>query len=216
MLRQFDAQNGWNTGFLSCAHWLSWRTGIDMGAAREKVRVAKALTALPRLSGALQRGEISYAKVRALTRVATPEQRRAAARSRLHGHGRPGGTRRAGVAPMRSVGRSARGPAALSGALGHDLRGRGRHGRSARSAHAGARRGGAASARRGRRAAVPGEQGRGGPRLDRRRGLVDTAPRRRAWAPGRMRASGRSRSRSRGDRYQVVLHVDAGAPTHDT
>ena len=73
LLRQFDAQNGWNTGFLSCAHWLSWRTGIDMGAAREKIRVAKALTALPRLSGALQRGEVSYAKVRALTRVATPD-----------------------------------------------------------------------------------------------------------------------------------------------
>jgi hypothetical protein len=62
MLRQFDEQNGWNTGFLSCAHWLSWRTGIDMGAAREKVRVARALPALPRLGGALQRGEISYAK----------------------------------------------------------------------------------------------------------------------------------------------------------
>jgi hypothetical protein len=73
MLRQFDEQKGWNTGFMSCAHWLSWRTGIDMGAAREKVRVAKALPALPRLSGALQRGEISYAKVRALTRVATPD-----------------------------------------------------------------------------------------------------------------------------------------------
>jgi hypothetical protein len=73
MLRQFDEQGGWGNGFLSCAHWLSWRTGIDMGAAREKVRVAKALPALPRLGGALQRGEISYAKVRALTRVATPE-----------------------------------------------------------------------------------------------------------------------------------------------
>jgi len=73
MLREFDAQGGWNTGFMSCAHWLSWRTGIDMGAAREKVRVAKALHALPRLSGALQHGEISYAKVRALTRVATPD-----------------------------------------------------------------------------------------------------------------------------------------------
>jgi hypothetical protein len=73
MLREFDERNGWNNGFLSCAHWLHWRTGIDLGAAREKVRVAKALTGLPLLSGALQRGEISYAKVRALTRVATPE-----------------------------------------------------------------------------------------------------------------------------------------------
>lgn len=73
MLRQFDEQSGWNTGFMTCAHWLSWRTGIDMGAAREKVRVARALPGLPRLGGALQRGEISYAKVRALSRVATPD-----------------------------------------------------------------------------------------------------------------------------------------------
>jgi len=73
MLREFDERNGWTNGFMSCAHWLHWRTGIDLGAAREKVRVAKALPSLPLLSGALQRGEISYAKVRALTRVATPE-----------------------------------------------------------------------------------------------------------------------------------------------
>ncbi len=73
MLRSFDAYAGWNNGFLSCAHWLHWRTGIDLGAAREKVRVAKALATLPRLSGAMQRGEISYAKVRAVTRIATPE-----------------------------------------------------------------------------------------------------------------------------------------------
>ncbi|HEV8394303.1 MAG TPA: DUF222 domain-containing protein [Vicinamibacterales bacterium] len=72
LLHDFDERKGWNNGFLSCAHWLSWRTSIDMGAAREKVRVARALPALPLLSGALQRGEISYAKVRALTRIATP------------------------------------------------------------------------------------------------------------------------------------------------
>src|SRR5678816_1265688 len=62
-LRAFDAGEGWKAqGSLSCAHWLTWRTGIDLGAAREKVRVARALPALPRLGGALQRGEISYAK----------------------------------------------------------------------------------------------------------------------------------------------------------
>ena len=71
LLREFDARSGWNNGFLSCAHWLSWRTSIDIGAAREKVRVARALPGLPLLSGALRRGEISYAKVRALTRIAT-------------------------------------------------------------------------------------------------------------------------------------------------
>ena len=73
MLQEFDACAGWNNGFLSCAHWLHWRTGIDLGAAREKIRVARALAALPRIGAAMQRGELSYAKVRALTRVATPE-----------------------------------------------------------------------------------------------------------------------------------------------
>ena len=45
---------------------------MDLGAAREKVRVARALAELPRLSAAMQRGDLSYSKVRALTRVATP------------------------------------------------------------------------------------------------------------------------------------------------
>ena len=73
LIRDFDARGGWNTGFRSCAEWLSWRVGLDLGAAREKVRVARALPALPRLAQALARGELSYAKVRALTRVATPD-----------------------------------------------------------------------------------------------------------------------------------------------
>jgi hypothetical protein len=73
LLRAFDAQGGWNTGFRSCAAWLSWRVGLDLGAARERVRVARALGALPLLAQALARGELSYAKVRALSRVATPE-----------------------------------------------------------------------------------------------------------------------------------------------
>ena len=71
MLREFDNCAGWNNGCLSCAHWLHWRTGIDLGAAREKVRVARALAALPHISAAMQRGELSYTKVRALTRIAT-------------------------------------------------------------------------------------------------------------------------------------------------
>jgi 5-methylcytosine-specific restriction endonuclease McrA len=73
LIREFDAQGGWNTGFRSCAEWLAWRTGLDLGAAREKVRVARALGDLPRLAQALARGELSYAKVRALTRVGTPD-----------------------------------------------------------------------------------------------------------------------------------------------
>ena len=73
LLREFDERTGWNNGFASCAHWLHWRTGIALGAAREKVRVAHALATLPLVSATMQRGAISYAKVRALTRVATPD-----------------------------------------------------------------------------------------------------------------------------------------------
>jgi hypothetical protein len=73
LIREFDAREGWNAGFRSCAHWLSWRVGLDMGAARERVRVARALGALPQIARALAGAEISYAKARALTRVATPE-----------------------------------------------------------------------------------------------------------------------------------------------
>jgi hypothetical protein len=73
LIREFDARGGWNTGFRSCAEWLAWRVSLDPGAARERVRVARALGTLPALAEALGRGELSYAKVRALTRVATPE-----------------------------------------------------------------------------------------------------------------------------------------------
>src|SRR5206468_4218787 len=73
LIREFDTREGWNTGFRCCAAWLSWRVGLDLGAARERVRVARALGTLPWRAKALARGELSYAKVRALTRVATPE-----------------------------------------------------------------------------------------------------------------------------------------------
>ena len=70
-LREFDRHHGWE-GFRSCAHWLNWRTGLDLGAAREKLRVAAALADLNHLSAAMACGRLSYSIVRALTRVATP------------------------------------------------------------------------------------------------------------------------------------------------
>lgn len=73
LIRELDAREGWNTGFGSCAAWLSWRVGLDLGAARERVWVTRVLGMLPRLAQAMARGELSYAKVRALTRVATPQ-----------------------------------------------------------------------------------------------------------------------------------------------
>ena len=70
-LHQFNQQYGWE-GFRSCAHWLNWRTGLDLGAAREKLRVAAALAELPHISSAMACGRLSYSKVRALSRVAAP------------------------------------------------------------------------------------------------------------------------------------------------
>ena len=85
LLRAFDAREGWGLGFQSCAHWLSWRTGIALGPAREKVRVSRALGALPLISQAMERGQLSYSKVRALTRVAAPDNERDLMEFALHG-----------------------------------------------------------------------------------------------------------------------------------
>ena len=73
LIREFDEEEGWSCGFLTCAHWLTWRIGLAPGAARERVRVARALGDLPLMSEAMSRGELSYSKVRALTRIATPD-----------------------------------------------------------------------------------------------------------------------------------------------
>ncbi len=72
LLQRYDEEGLWE-GCRSCAHWLSWRTGISLGPAREKVRVARRLPSLPLISASLAKGEISYSKVRALTRVATAD-----------------------------------------------------------------------------------------------------------------------------------------------
>jgi len=74
LIREFDEREGWGRpGLKSCAHWLNWKVGISLGAAREKVRVAHALKDLPKVSDAFRQGQISFSKVRAMTRVATPE-----------------------------------------------------------------------------------------------------------------------------------------------
>ncbi len=72
LLAEFDEREGWGGwGVRSCAHWLSLRCGMRLGAARERVRVAKALTRLPLVRSTFAAGQLSYCKVRALTRVAT-------------------------------------------------------------------------------------------------------------------------------------------------
>ncbi|MBX5461740.1 MAG: DUF222 domain-containing protein [Steroidobacteraceae bacterium] len=86
LIAEFDRRNGWaEAGCLSCAHWLNFKCGIALGAAREKVRVAHALEQLPKISAAMSRGELSYSKVRALTRIACPETEDTLLMIALHG-----------------------------------------------------------------------------------------------------------------------------------
>jgi Domain of unknown function (DUF222)/HNH endonuclease len=71
-IRRFDQSEEWaRHGARSCAEWLAWRIGLVPGAAREKVRVARALGRFAGIDEAMSTGRLSYAKVRALTRVAT-------------------------------------------------------------------------------------------------------------------------------------------------
>lgn len=74
LLEAFDRHGLWyGDGIKSFAHWLNWKCGISPVVAREKVRIARAIRDLPRIDEAFENGQISYSKVRALTRVATAE-----------------------------------------------------------------------------------------------------------------------------------------------
>jgi hypothetical protein len=74
LIAQFDRDEGWGAdGCNSCAHWLNWKCGVSLNAARERVRVAHALTILPLIHDSFSEGEISYSKVRAMSRVATSD-----------------------------------------------------------------------------------------------------------------------------------------------
>jgi len=71
MIREFDERAGWlQWGLDNCAEWLAWRCDLALTTAREKVRVAHALKHLPLISQAFSSGELSYSKVKAMTRVA--------------------------------------------------------------------------------------------------------------------------------------------------
>jgi hypothetical protein len=86
LIAEFDRRHGWNDGALhSCAHWLNFKVGLNLGAARERVRVAHALPGVPKIAAAMSRGELSYSKVRALTRVATPTTEDTLLMIALHG-----------------------------------------------------------------------------------------------------------------------------------
>ena len=72
LVAEFDARGGWVSWDLpSCAAWLAWKCQVAPGTAREQVRVARALASLPHITAEFAAGRMSYAKVRALTRIAT-------------------------------------------------------------------------------------------------------------------------------------------------
>ena len=86
LLEEFCRKKAWETlGLGSCTQWLNWRCGMSLGMAREKIRVARALPDLPRISKLFSEGRISYSKVRAMTRVATPENEDALLMVARHG-----------------------------------------------------------------------------------------------------------------------------------
>jgi len=71
LIHEFDQKEYWaKLGLCSCAHWLNFKCGIGMNAAREKVRVAHALAGLPKISEGFASGKLSFSKVRAMTRIA--------------------------------------------------------------------------------------------------------------------------------------------------
>jgi len=74
LIAEFDSREAWaGDGIQSCAHWLNWKCGIALGAAREKVRVARSLGSHTQIDNAFSSGSLSFSKVRAMTRVATNE-----------------------------------------------------------------------------------------------------------------------------------------------
>ena len=78
MIREFEQRGGYlKWGMDNMAAWLAWRCDLSMATAREKVRVAHALEHLPLVSEAFSSGELSYSKVRSLTRVANPSNEEA-------------------------------------------------------------------------------------------------------------------------------------------
>ena len=72
LLREFDQLEGSGEAeSRSTALWLNYQCGMSLRTAQEQLRVAHALPALPKIAEAFAKGEVSFSKVRAMTRVAT-------------------------------------------------------------------------------------------------------------------------------------------------
>src|SRR5438105_4332832 len=70
LLAEFDRRAGWAAdGALSCVDWIVWRIGLAHSTAKEKLRVAHEIRRRPSVRAAFAAGDVSYSKVRAITRV---------------------------------------------------------------------------------------------------------------------------------------------------
>src|SRR5690242_14196358 len=73
LIGELETRGAWGeVGVLSCPHWLSWRCGMGLGTARERVRVALALRELPLIAARFAEGGLTWTQVRAITRVCRP------------------------------------------------------------------------------------------------------------------------------------------------
>lgn len=71
---RFAGSSEWSVaGCSSAAQWIGERLDVAVRTAREWIAVGRALRALPNLDEALGQRRLSYAKVRILVRVATPD-----------------------------------------------------------------------------------------------------------------------------------------------
>src|SRR5436190_22494646 len=74
LVGEFDRRKGYERWECrSTAFWLNWHCGISVRTAQDQVRVGRALLDYPRIAEALCSGRLCYSKVRAITRVVTPE-----------------------------------------------------------------------------------------------------------------------------------------------
>jgi Domain of unknown function (DUF222) len=70
---ELDDNGAWSgIGMRSCAHWLSINIGVDVWIGGEMVRAGHALRDLPALHAPFADGRLSFDKIRAVTKVATP------------------------------------------------------------------------------------------------------------------------------------------------
>jgi hypothetical protein len=85
LVAEFDRREAYlQWGCRTAAFWLSWKCGLNIRSSQEKLRVARALTSFPRMVQEFAAGRLSYAKVRAITRVAIPETEEALVELALH------------------------------------------------------------------------------------------------------------------------------------